>query len=94
MLFDSMDFRVTAPGELNMDTGLLFIHNERAGPEREDIGPYIAAGKEFINPGDGIDIRAGDSRDEIFFFYHAPQFRDFFHQSFRGLFCCGWCEAG
>lgn len=54
VLFNSMDLRVTAPGELDMDAGLLFVHHERAGPEREDISPDIAAGQEFVDPGDGV----------------------------------------
>ena len=85
MLFNRTDLRVAATGEFNVNKGLLFIHHQRAGPEREDIGPDIAAGKELIDPRDRFQIRAGNPRDKISVLYHAPQFRDFFHQPFRCL---------
>jgi hypothetical protein len=94
MLFHGMYLRISAAREFNMDTGLLFIDHERPGPEGEDIGSYIAACQELVDTRDCIKVRAGDSRDEGFFFYHATQFRDLFHQSFRGLFCSGGGEQG
>ena len=80
MLDHRLDLRVPAPGELDMDKGLLLVDDQRAGGKREDICPDIAPGKEFIDPRNGFQVGACNPRHEIPGLYNTPHFRYIPHQ--------------
>jgi len=81
------ELRVSSPGKLNVDKGLLFVHHQGAGGERKDIRTYIAAGKEFIDPWDRVQVGFSKTRDKCTGLYHTPHFRYFVNQAQCSLFC-------
>jgi hypothetical protein len=80
-----LDLRVSSSREFNVNKRLLFVNDQRARGEGENIRPYIAPGKKFVSAGNGLEVGTGNTRNIGTGPDHPPDFRHIAYQPFSSL---------